>query len=104
MMVTAVYILTSLVFIYLVPMQQVTSGETFAAQAGEVLFGRAGSVVFSLVVVVAVLGCLAAVDVGAACLFAMARDGLFVRPSRHCIRYETPRTRSLCRLCLLRYS
>ncbi len=29
-------------------MDQVTSGETFAAQAGEVLFGRAGGVVFSL--------------------------------------------------------
>src|SRR5687767_13453537 len=34
--VTIVYILTSLVFIYLVPMNRVTSGETFAAQAGEV--------------------------------------------------------------------
>lgn len=91
-MVTAVYILTSLVFIYLVPMQQVTSGETFAAQAGEVLFGRAGGVVFSLVVVVAVLGCLAAVVMSAPRVyFAMARDGLFVRSvaSLH-PRYETP--------------
>ena len=37
---TAVYILTSAAFIYLVPLEQVTSGETFAAQAGEVLFGQ----------------------------------------------------------------
>ncbi len=90
--VTIVYVLTSLVFIYLVPMGQVTSGETFAAQAGEVLFGRAGGVVFSLVVVVAVLGCLAAVVMSAPRVyFAMARDGLFFRSvaSVH-PRYETP--------------
>jgi len=89
---TLVYVLTSLVFIYLVPMDQVTSGETFAAQAGEVLFGRAGGVVFSLGVVVAVLGCLAAVVMSAPRVyFAMARDGLFIRSvaSLH-PRYETP--------------
>src|SRR6185436_9272140 len=59
--VTVVYILTSAVFLYLVSLDSVTSGETFAAQAGEVLFGRAGGLIFSLVVVVAVLGSLAAV-------------------------------------------
>jgi APA family basic amino acid/polyamine antiporter len=90
--VTIVYILTSLVFIYLVPLDQVTSGETFAAQAGEVLFGRAGGLVFSLVVVVAVLGSLAAVVLSAPRVyFAMARDGLFI-PAVASIhpRYETP--------------
>jgi basic amino acid/polyamine antiporter, APA family len=74
-----VYILTSLTFVYLVPLDQVTSGETFAAQAGEVLFGRAGGTVFSLIVVVAVLGSLAAVVMSAPRVyFAMARDGLFI--------------------------
>jgi basic amino acid/polyamine antiporter, APA family len=89
---TVVYILTSLVFVYLVPVQQVTSGETFAAQAGEVLFGRAGGVVFSLGVVLAVFGCLAAVVMSAPRVyFAMARDGLFIRSvaALH-PRYETP--------------
>ncbi|HET9477830.1 MAG TPA: amino acid permease, partial [Pyrinomonadaceae bacterium] len=90
--VTVVYILTSLVFVYLVPLDQVTSGETFAAQAGEVLFGRAGGTVFSLIVVVAVLGSLAAVVMSAPRVyFAMARDGLFV-PAVASIhpRFETP--------------
>ncbi len=90
--VTLVYILVSFTFIYLVPMDQVTSKETFAAQAGEVLFGPAGGVVFSLVVVVCVLGSLAAVVMSAPRVyFAMARDGLFVRSvaSLH-PRYETP--------------
>ena len=65
LVVAIVYILTSLVFVYLVPLDQVTSGETFAAQAGEVLFGRAGGTIFSLIVVVAVLGSLAAVVMSA---------------------------------------
>jgi APA family basic amino acid/polyamine antiporter len=77
--VTLVYILISAVFIYLVPPGQVTSGETFAAQAGEVLFGRAGGWVFSLVVLVAVLGSLVALVMSAPRVyFAMARDGLFI--------------------------
>src|SRR3982750_1249495 len=48
--VTIVYVLTSVVFVYLVPLDRVASGETFAAQAGEVLFGRAGGTIFSLIV------------------------------------------------------
>ena len=76
---TAVYILTSAAFMYLVPLEQVTSGETFAAQAGEVLFGKAGGQVLSGIVILAVLGSLAAVVMSAPRVyFAMARDGLFV--------------------------
>ena len=90
--VTIVYVLTSFAFVYLVPSEQVTSGETFAAQAGEVLFGRAGGLIFSLIVVVAVLGSLAAVVMSAPRVyFAMARDGVFI-PSVAVVhkRYETP--------------
>ncbi len=90
--VTIVYILTSFAFVYLVPLDQVTSGETFAAQAGEVLFGRAGGLIFSLIVVVAVLGSLAAVVMSAPRVyFAMARDGVFL-PSVATLhkRFETP--------------
>ena len=92
LIVTTVYVLTSFAFVYLVPLDQVTSGETFAAQAGEVLFGRAGGLIFSLVVVVAVLGSLAAVVMSAPRVyFAMARDGVFI-PSVAALhkRYETP--------------
>jgi APA family basic amino acid/polyamine antiporter len=90
--ITIVYVLTSLNFVYLVPLDQVTSGETFAAQAGEVLFGRAGGLIFSLIVVVAVLGSITAVVMSAPRVyFAMARDGVFV-PSVAVLhsRYETP--------------
>ncbi|MBK7597972.1 MAG: amino acid permease [Acidobacteria bacterium] len=78
--VTVVYVMTSAVFIYLVPIEQVTSGETFAAQAGEALFGTFGGQVLSLIVVISVLGSLAAVMMAAPRVyFAMARDGLFFR-------------------------
>lgn len=78
LVVTIVYILTSMSFIYLVPLEQVTSDETFAAQVGERLFGRAGGEVFAAVVIVSVLGSLAAVMMAAPRVyFAMARDGLF---------------------------
>ncbi|HEV7747201.1 MAG TPA: amino acid permease [Pyrinomonadaceae bacterium] len=89
---TVVYILTSAVFIYLVPLEQVTSGETFAAQAGEVLFGRLGGQVLSTIVIVAVAGSLVAVVMSAPRVyFAMARDGLFV-PAAAALhpRYGTP--------------
>ena len=87
-----VYILTSFAFVYLVPLNQVTSGETFAAQAGEVLFGRAGGLIFSLIVIVSVLGSVTAVVMSAPRVyFAMARDGLFV-PAVAVLheRYQTP--------------
>jgi APA family basic amino acid/polyamine antiporter len=90
--VTLVYILTSAVFIYLVPLERVASGETFAAQAGEALFGRVGGQVFSAVVIVAVLGSLAGIIMSAPRVyFAMARDGLFipVAAALH-TRYATP--------------
>jgi APA family basic amino acid/polyamine antiporter len=78
LIVTLVYILTSVVFLYLVPLQAVSSGETFAAQAGEILFGKAGTRVFSAIVVVAVLGSLAGITMSAPRVYyAMARDGLF---------------------------
>jgi basic amino acid/polyamine antiporter, APA family len=92
LIVTMVYVLTSAAFIYLVPMEQVTDGQAFAAQVGEVLFGRTGAVVFSVFVIVAVLGSLAPIIMSAPRVyFAMARDGLFF-PAAAVIhpRYNTP--------------
>jgi APA family basic amino acid/polyamine antiporter len=80
MIVTAIYILTSAVFLYLVPLEQVTSGETFAAQAGELLFGPAGGRVFAWIVIVAVLGSLLGLLMALPRVYyAMARDGVFFK-------------------------
>src|SRR6266550_2794693 len=78
--ITAIYILTSAVFLYLVPLDRVTSGETFAAQAGEALFGAAGGKVFALIVIVAVLGSLLGLLMALPRVYyAMARDGVFFK-------------------------
>ena len=59
-------------------MEQVTNGQAFAAQIGEVLFGRLGAQIFSAFVLVAVFGSLATIIMSAPRVyFAMARDGLF---------------------------
>ena len=76
--VTVAYILTSAAFVYLVPLDRVTSGETFAAQAGEAIFGRSGGHVFAAIVVVSVVGSLAALLMALPRVYwAMANDGVF---------------------------
>ena len=76
--VTAAYIATSAAFLYLVPLERVTSGEAFAAQAGEALFGPVGGAVFAAIVVVSVAGSLfAVVTLLPRVYYAMGRDGVF---------------------------
>src|SRR2546422_4483593 len=78
--VTVIYVLTSTVFLYLVPLDRVTSGETFAAQAGEALFGAAGGRVFAAIVIVAVLGSLLGLLMALPRVYyAMARYGVFFK-------------------------
>jgi APA family basic amino acid/polyamine antiporter len=78
--VTGVYILVSLVFWYVVPLDQVTSDVTFVAQAGDKLFGPAGGIIFAAIVMLCVLGGLAAFMMSAPRVYyAMAQDGLFLR-------------------------
>jgi APA family basic amino acid/polyamine antiporter len=74
--VTLLYVTTSAVFLYLVPIGQEGSPETFAAQAGTALFGASGGRVLSGLVALFVLGSLFAFMTFAPRLyFAMARDG-----------------------------
>lgn len=76
---TVVYIATSAVFFYLVPLSAVSSGETFAAQAGEALFGRHGAEAFSAVVILCVGSSLLAFMTAAPRVYyALGRDGLGV--------------------------
>jgi basic amino acid/polyamine antiporter, APA family len=76
--VTLVYILTSAVFVYLIPIPAASSSTAFAAVVGEKLFGRAGGLVLAGTVLVAVLGSLAAYVLSAPRVYlAMAADGVF---------------------------
>jgi len=92
--VTTVYILTSAVFLGLVPPALAGSADAFAAQAGERLFGPAGGRVLALAVLVSGLGSLAAVMLGSPRVYvALGRDGLF--PARFAAihpRLGTPAT------------
>jgi len=79
LLVTAIYVLVSGVFLYLVPLGKVASDETFVAQVGAILFGPAGGIVFAAIVVVCVLGSLAGFVIAAPRVYyAMAKDGLFL--------------------------
>jgi basic amino acid/polyamine antiporter, APA family len=82
----------SMVFVYLIPVQKVTSDETFVAQAGEVLFGPLGGKILATVVVLCVLGSLGVFMICAPRVYyAMANDGLFLSAvARTHPRYRTP--------------
>jgi len=90
--VTLVYIVVSAVFLYLVPLEKVSSDQTFVAQAGEVLFGPPGGVVFSAIVIICLVGSLSALIISAPRVYyAMANDGLFLQAvARTHPRYGTP--------------
>ena len=80
---TLIYISTSAVFIYLVPPSAVTNDVTFAAQAGQALFGAAGAKIFSLIVIISILGTLTAYFmVSPRVYYAMAERRLVFRRNR----------------------
>jgi APA family basic amino acid/polyamine antiporter len=79
LIITTLYILTTAVFIHLVPFEQIGPGEAFVAQAGAALFGARGAHVLSLIVLVCVGGSLLAYMTAAPRVYyAMGTDGLAV--------------------------
>lgn len=56
LVVTAIYLLVSLAFVAVVPLQQIQSNTAFVAQFGQALFGASGGRVLSACVVLCVLG------------------------------------------------
>lgn len=78
LLVTAVYLLVSFAFLYIVPLEKVVSNTAFVAQLGSALFGGAGGRVLSVCVLLAVLSGLMALTMSAPRVYyAMARDGAF---------------------------
>ncbi len=74
--VTLAYVAVSVAFMALVPVQAVSSSETFVAQAGAVLAGPAGGRMLSALVALFVLGSLFAfMTFAPRVYYAMARDG-----------------------------
>jgi basic amino acid/polyamine antiporter, APA family len=76
--VTAVYVATTLAFIYLVPISQASDASAFARQAGEALLGPTGPRAFAATVAVSAAASAAALLFLAPRLYlAMSREGLF---------------------------
>ena len=76
--VTFVYALTSVAFMYLVPVQEATSAPEFARRAGEAVLGPAGPAAFASIVVLSVAAsALALVIMAPRVYVAMSRDGVF---------------------------
>jgi APA family basic amino acid/polyamine antiporter len=76
--VTLAYVATTLSFVYLVPVEQVTNPVGFARAAGEAMLGAAGPSVFAAVVVLSVIASAGALVLMAPRVYlAMRRDGVF---------------------------
>lgn len=91
-LVTLVYILVSGAFLYVVPLEKVTSDQAFVSQFGNGLFGLLGARVLAAIVALCVLGSLSALIMASPrAYFAMARDGVFLRSiGRLNTRFRTP--------------
>jgi len=100
--VTALYVLTTFAFVYVVPVDQVQAGEAFVAQVGRALFGPAGGAIVAAVVVIGVLGSLGTMMMFAPRLYvAMAQDGVFPRAAGAIHpRLGTPARAILIEACL----
>jgi APA family basic amino acid/polyamine antiporter len=78
--VTFIYVGLSAAFLYVIPLQQVASSNAFVAEFGSALFGRSGSVVLSICVLISVIGGLAALMMASPRVYyAMALDGTFFK-------------------------
>ena len=79
-LVTLLYIAISTVFLVVVPFEEAASASAFASVLGERLFGAAGGMVLTMIVLVSGVGSLAAFLLAAPRLYiALAEDGLFPR-------------------------
>jgi APA family basic amino acid/polyamine antiporter len=78
LLVTAVYLLLSFAFLYVLPLAAIQSNTAFVAQFGAALFGAAGGRVLSVCVLLSVLGGLLVLTLTSPRVYyAMARDGAF---------------------------
>lgn len=90
--ITLLYVLTNLIYIIALPVQEISGVVTIAEKATGSLFGTAVAGVFSAVILISVLGALnGCIFVGPRVYYAMASDGLFFkRVARIHPRYQTP--------------
>lgn len=76
----AIYLLVNLALLYVLPLSRIAGSDFAAGVAAEVIFGRHGDAVFRVLTIVSMLSAINACHLMATrVLFAMSRDGLFLR-------------------------
>jgi APA family basic amino acid/polyamine antiporter len=90
--VTAAYVLMNLVYLRVLPLEQIRATSRIAADAADVIFGRGGSTLLGILVVISTVGSLTGIILtGPRMYYAMAQDGLAPSPlSRVHPTYRTP--------------
>jgi APA family basic amino acid/polyamine antiporter len=89
---TLIYLVVNVAYFYALPMHEIVGTTRIAERAATVMVGPAGATLVALTVVISTFGCdNAAILAGARLLFAMARDGVFIKScARIHERYRTP--------------
>ena len=89
---TLIYLVVNVAYFYALPMSDLQGTTRVAERAATAMVGPAGATFVALAVVVSTFGCdNAAILAGARLLFAMARDGVFLKScARIHQRYRTP--------------
>ena len=89
--VIAIYLLVNLALLYVLPLSKIAEQNFAAGIAAEVIFGRYGDTVFRSLTIVSMLSAINALHLMATrVLYAMSRDGLFVRKAAHVNQGGTP--------------
>jgi APA family basic amino acid/polyamine antiporter len=89
---TLIYVVVNVAYFYALPMNDIAGTLRIAERAATAMVGPAGATFVALTVVISTFGCdNAAILAGARLLFAMARDGVFLKScARIHERYHTP--------------
>jgi len=89
---TVIYLTVNVAYFYALPITEIAGTTRIAERAATVMVGPGGATFVALTVIVSTFGCdNAAILAGARLLFAMARDGVFIRScARIHDRYRTP--------------
>jgi APA family basic amino acid/polyamine antiporter len=79
-LVTALYLLTNLAYLYVLPVQEMVSTDKIAARVVRIALGPSGGGLVSFAILISTFGCLNGIILsGPRVYYAMARDGLFFR-------------------------
>ena len=78
--IAAIYLLVNIALLYVLPISQIAGKEFAAGEAATVIFGRYGDTIFRCLTIVSMLSGINALHLmGTRVVFAMSRDGLFMK-------------------------